>query len=171
MYWNSNSSFVDKWGKRGDEGADPFWELHLVWVAKSTSSTCCSSPTPKEKKRITSVADPLVFRRFRAAPFVPISPPQGLPRWCSGFDLLDLSGAVGSDGSVRATSVFYLQPTARQWKKRRVETNSKNQRRPTSPPCITGELTMACTVMLKLPLMYPVSSFMSFSRGISLVIS
>ena len=111
MYWNSNSSFVDKWGKRGDEGADPFWELHLVWVAKSTSSTCCSSPTPKEKKRITSVADPLVFRRFRAAPFVPISPPQGLPRWCSGFDLLDLSGAVGSDGSVRATSVLYLQRT------------------------------------------------------------
>lgn len=53
--------------------------------------------------------------------------------------------------------------------KRRVET--KNQRRPISPPCSTGELTMACTVMLKLPLMYPVSSFMSFSRGISLVIS
>lgn len=69
---------------------------------------------------------------------------------------------------MRQVYCIYNQ-TARQWKKRRVET--KNQRRPIIPPCSTGELTMACTVMLKLPLMYPVSSFMSFSRGISLVIS
>lgn len=114
MYWNSNSSFVDKWGKRGDEGvrAYPFWELHLPRVGREIDPLYLlqQSYTPEEKKRITSVADPLVFRRFRAAPFVPISPPQGLPRWCSGFDLLDLSGAVGSDGSVRATSVLYLQP-------------------------------------------------------------
>ena len=170
MYWNSNSSFVDKWAKVEMKGCVSILgtpppscesrEIHLHLLQQS-----------KGKKTNHICGRPPRLPKMQGRPICTDQPAQRPATVVLGLRSPRTFGAVGSDGSACVRQVYcILKPTARQGK-RRVETNSKNQRRPISPPCSTGELTMACTVMLKLPLMYPVSSFMSFSRGISLVIS